>query len=643
MYFEDNPIILPYGCSVISYGTFGNTILIAKNADRDMFVLGDWCYLKGISIVGAYENNARAIYYDGTIKNNSRAMILISECAINNCCVGIEIENGENLAILNMVYVSSSIAMEAGLYAHSGAQVVAYWLSINGISGKNNISYGIWCTDINTKVTCLSTGLYYCSYGLYINNDGTIHASQMLTDCNVNDVVIGPVGSSSYFNGSSLYVANSIKNSLDIMAKNCTINIESGNFQKVMINNPNNVKFHMDINVAAVHNYQLIYGDVWYGSTTEQSTLAVGQGKFNFNGVVLLTNTNLDSGTWTDLSAHVTTEDGFGLFQGTSVGNCFYVGTYVQPTALKFCVVTPTPSKIKKNDLVFEYLTTNSYWKAINIMQMQSSPPMKFCEDSIVNYVGNFFVKFGLFPNSPFINAIYNNYPRQWIRIRVASPLPGIPIVEYVKVCTNNTQIRSDGFMHYFGTGSKVACFDIEISDMYVFHDVISCDQEICACKNLLARKKNNSFKLGTISSLYTQWNIPSNIDISFPMKIKFIYVVDDNTTGNVQITFSYAFTTLNDPLFLNIDDVPHNLSTKCNSVVKTLNIPLNSSNVELHDEILLNVNEINLTYDSLMWIKIERNATTDHIGDNYAGNFNLVRLTGKHIIWCDGCHISSF
>ena len=640
-YVEDNPIILQPGCSILSYGTFGNTILYAKNVDHDMFILDDWCYIRGISIVGAAENNARAIYYNGTVKNNMPAMILISECAIINCCIGMEVENGDNLALITMLNINAYIPMFIGLYAHSGAKVVTSWLSVNGIKGTNNISYGIWCTDPDTKITCVTTGVYYCSYGIYINNNSTLHVSQLLTDGHTNTIVIGPVGTESYFNGNSLYINDSIDKSLDILAKNCTINIESGNLQNVAINNPHNVKFHMDVNIAAHHNYQSIYGDVWYGSTTQQSSVAIGQGKYNFDGVVFLTNDNLDMGNWNKLSHKINGEVDFNLFQNYSPGNCFYIGFYTPPTALKFNVINSSFA-IKNKDIIFEYLTTNSFWKPINIMQHNSNPPMLFCSQSIFNNNGKYFVRLGLFPHNVFINAIFCSIPRQWIRIRIVNPISSIPKLNYIKLCTNNSQIRSDGFIHHFGKGSLVQYINFDLINLTTNETDIDINQNFHVFKNIFTKKNNNSLKSNILSILCVENLIPPNIDISFPLKIKIIYVVDNNSPGNIQIILTYLFTTVNSNIFLNDIDIPTDVSTT-NSIVKNINIPANSKNKELHDEIIINISNIDLTNECILWLKLERDACVHNVSDSYPGNFNIIKFIGKYVAWCSGNHFLSF
>lgn len=640
-YVEDNPIILQPGCSVISHGTFGNTILCAKNPDQDMFILNDWCYLRGISIMGTSENNARAIYYDGTVKNNMPAMVLISECAILNCCIGMEIENGENLALVTMLNINSYIPMFIGLYAHSGAKVVTSWLSVNGVKGLNNISYGIWCTDPDTKITCVTTGIYYCSYGIYINNNGTIHMSQLLTDGHKNSIVIGPIGTESYLNGNSLYINNSINSSLDILAKNCTINIESGNLQNVSINNPNNVKFHMDVNIAAYHNYQLLYGDVWYGSTTEQSTLAVGQGKYNFDGIVYLTNSNLDNGKWNRLTHNIDGEIEIDLFQSSTPGNCFYIGFYTPPTALKFHI-TKSSFAIKKNDIIFEYLTTNSFWKSINIMQLESKPPMTFCNSSIFNYTGKYFVRLGLLPSNVFINSVLNSVPRQWIRIRIINTLSSIPKVSYVKLCTNNSQIRSDGFIHHFGKGSLVQYINFDLINLITNNEENTINQNFHVLKNIFTKNNNNSLKSNILSTLCVEHIVPPNIDIAYPLKIKIIYVVDNISAGNIQITLTYLFTSYNSNIYLNESDIPNDTNAT-NSIVKNLTIAANNNNRELHDEIIININNMDLTNECIIWLKLERDAGVNNISDTYPGNFNIIKFIGKYVAWCSGNHLLSF
>lgn len=653
-YLEDNPIILKPGCSVISHGTFGNTILYAKNVDQDMFILDDWCYIRGISIVGTSENNARAIYYDGTVKNNMPAMVLISECAVVNCCIGMEVENGENLALITMLHMYTYVPMFIGLYAHSGAKVVTSWLSVNGIKGINNISYGIWCTDPDTKITCVTSGIYYCSYGIYINNNATLHMSQLLTDGHTNAIVIGPVGTESYFNGNSLYINNTINKSIDILAKNCTLNVESGNLQNVAINNPNGVKFHMDVNIAAFHNYQLLYGDVWCGSTTGQSTLTVGQGKYNFDGVVFLTNDNLDVGKWNKPIQKIDGEFSLDLFQNTSPGNCFYIGFYTPPSAFKFHVVNSSFS-IKKNDIIFEYLTTNSYWKHINIMQNYSKPPMIFCNDSIFNNNGKYFVRLGLLPDTVFINSILHSIPRQWIRIRIVNSISSIPKLNYIKLCTNNSQIRYDGFVHHFGKGSLVQYINFNLTNLITddgSSNIVStsnnvgssnnADQHFHVFKNIFTKNNNNSLKFNSLSTLCVEHIIPPNIDISFPFKIKIIYIVDNVSSGNIQITLTYLFTTYNSNIFLNENDVPVDIAAT-NSIVKNLNISENNNNKELHDEIVINVSDMNLTDECIIWLKLERNAGVNNVSDTYPGNLNIIKFIGKYVAWCSGNHLLSF
>ena len=128
------------------------------------------------------------------------------------------------------------------------------------------------------------------------------------------------------------------------------------------------------------------------------------------------------------------------MFQSPTSGNCFYIGFYTPPTALKFHI-TKSSFSIKKKDIIFEYLTTNSFWKSINIMQIESKPPMTFCNSSIFNYTGKYFVRLGLLLGNIFINSVFNLVPRQWIRVRILNTLSSIPKISYIKLCTNNSQM----------------------------------------------------------------------------------------------------------------------------------------------------------------------------------------------------------
>jgi len=104
----------------------------------------------------------------------------------------------------------------------------------------------------------------------------------------------------------------------------------------------------------------------------------------------------------------------------------------------------------------------------------------------------------------------------------------------------------------------------------------------------------------------------------------------------------TYLFTSHNSNIYLNESDIPNDTNAT-NSIVKNLTITANNNNKELHDEIIININNMDLTNECIIWLKLERDAGVNNISDTYPGNFNIIKFIGKYVAWCSGNHLLSF
>lgn len=650
VYYENNPIILKSGSTVKSLGDTSNTTLVAINTNQDFIVLNKQCKLEGLTIYGASDPGSRGIYFDGSLSNGLGGITMITECFIIDCNIGIECDGKNVVPISDTLYCdkilvkSTNLAMDKGIYCHSGGQFITTTCYINS-SITNVISYGYYCVNANSKISLAMASAWFCNVGLYINDSADSQISLLNIQYNNIGAEIGPIGTITRLSANSLIFRNSTTYDLSVNPTNANIEIYSSFLDDSKIHNPNSVNMAIKYNANKYNNYyQTILGDLMIGSQNAPSKLGVGEGIYIHTGVAILSNNNLDIGTWIDNTSSALSgdsTDSFNLFQSTAADNCMYIGAQKLMYGFKIEILTATTTPTGINDVIFEYW--NGAWTQFTIMQMYPTEPTNVLyTTSFISNDNKYNIRFGLTTVNDAVSTTLNGYNKYWIRLRLNNAISNIPVGNYVKIHSNSLIIKKDGYTELMG---NARCFKALKINTYPCNSTPG-SQEIYVADNLSVQLSYNVFTFNTTTRIGFKFKIPIDIDISFPIKINLNYIVNDASTGNISWTLRYVALSINDNIYLNQTDAQNNPNASIITSNKITSVLLNTNNKCLNETFLLNINSFGSnpsSNDHIIIIgSIERASGTD-VNDTYLGNVVMTDINGNYIIWADNGHILGY
>ena len=643
IYIENNPLVLPSGTTLISSGSVATTTIVAQNSTADLLVMGSNCKVFGITFEGAYGTGSRGVYFDGSLSGGSGTFSNLQECYVIDCDIGIECNGNNGSGMIDTFYcdkiviAGKSTTPSKGVYCHSLGQFITTTCYVLGANPANLIGIGYHCTDPGSKLTLTTASVWWCNIGLLADNNGFGEIISLDAQYNNIGLQIGPTNTGSKIRANSLYFNESITFDIDVLATNGDIEIFSSFLDNILFNNPNNVNITIRYNANIYGNFcQTMLGNLQIGSIQEPSKVAIGGGEYTYIGLVILSNSNLQSGTWVDNSSVALVANGppFNLFQSVLTGNCMYIGSDSPIYGCDLNISTATSLITPLGNLIWEYWN-GSLWVVFNIMQTCTRNAYM---NSFISAVGYYNIRFGLnSTNSSFALLSLNGNNKYWVRTRISVLISSLPLGNSLKIHGNATIINNDGFIEMNGNARVMK--NNEISTY--LSSGPSSSQQLYFSNNLSILKPNNVFTLGDDIIIGFSFRIPIGIDISMPININIGLVVDNNTAGNISWNLRYVFSTTGVGIYLNPTDVI--INPNIITVPKITVIGSDQKEINLNDSISLNISNItpNIPTSNKFYLYgcLERNASGGDVNDTFPGNATLATIDYDYTIYCIGGH----
>lgn len=657
VYVENNPITFPPLASITSIGTAGNTIIMPADLTKDCIIIQPWTKLRGFIISGSETPGqkclGRGVYFNGGVGVGAYA--LINECVIKNFDTCIETSGaptGAHALLLHRVQVAATTtSLARGLYAHTQGQIIGNSLVISGVPFPYvpvSIPFieGVCSVHQGTKISMNITSMTTCTKAIALDNNGEVEIT-LLTSTNCDkSIYVGPNNTNSKIRAINFNMNNTNIYDLDIQATDAHVDLIGAQMNESKINNPNGVKVNAQFNGQnGGKKYQALTGDLRIGTVTEPTNVAIGEGRYNVDDFILFQNSNLEIGTWTDItiSAQSELDASIPMFAGTSVGNCIYIGSNQIPRGIKISVTTAVLlGDISLADVASEYWNGVG-WVPLYTMVNNANTPFYYTPDPFVNTAGKFQVRFGLHSGSTLAKKTLNGMEKYWCRWRIINNWSSNPEIEYIKIHTNSTEINKDGFLEYFGDARPISKLDWSII-MTEPANASPDSQDVYLSTQLGVGRVENKFKNNANDRVGLNEFLPTDLDISFPVKIKFSIVGDTATPGAAQLTARWNTSNAGSTVYLTALGAP---GTSPGEKSSSTIINISAAQQVYRGEILVyltnvNPNPVNGQPD-LIWLTIGRDATGSNANDTYVGAVTIVQMGVYYIKWRDGGHITGY
>lgn len=418
---------------------------------------------------------------------------------------------------------------------------------VGGIGVDVSGTGGVFLNDVlvkncETLVRCVGTGyavelehstLDDGTEGLLINGVGARGRINVLAISQVvNGIHIGSTGG--IVTGQGLRCADDVSflRHIYVESASAVLALINSNFRE-------DKAFYNDSAEIAVAHASVVPGDEAYqfiaelhvGSETRPRESAFGGGDSHTRGAAYLTNTNLEAGTWNDITAQLKDEDATSanLFAGVAIGNAFYVGADQIFPGIKSLITTARVG----GSLILEFWN-GATWVSIEHLSADADAPYNQYAQRVFLRVNSEQIRFG--NRAGWATKSLNGITKYWVRFRVATALTTIPAADRIKVHTNRTEINADGVIEHFGAAEVIRQLVWHRTLMEELVGYAQPDTNIPVATNFIIRALDGRFQDGNKDGSATTVQALPGLDTSRPLIYEVGFIPEASDVGNIEL-----------------------------------------------------------------------------------------------------------
>jgi len=495
-------------------------------------------------------------------------------------------------------------------------------------------------TLISKYVTAI-TDAVLVSGGLFAF-DGMVLRGAGITDgisCGAGQV-IGTVAEFQDLTGSALHITSGsadvqIRNlrcagcgldlEVDAAASSCTVHLSGAEMLEANISADDN--FHANADHFLAFQDETIgdasfkvWGKLSVGSQNHGTYSYFGQGGQNTANIYCFRNTNLEIGTWSDVTTILKSESSSttAIFTGVTAGNCFYFGND-RPFTGSYLNIT-TAGVAGTGVAIFEYWN-GSAWTSAAIMATDDGSPHNQYGSNIAGIVGEYQLRAGPLPG--WTTKSLNGTTAYWVRYRLVTAYTSSPILEQMKATVNSIRIGPHGFLEYFGESRPRRSMLWHLGLLEDRTGWSPVDENIDFSTNVQVGLVDNEFANGTIDGRAGIVDIPFGLDTSYPLTLTIKWMKTAAGSGDVELELAYSKAadenvfdgTLSETILTDITNVTGD--AQYYSYTTSFTIPV-----------------YDMIPGYLLGISIFRDASGGNLDDTFADGIALLSTTLKGYFW---------
>jgi hypothetical protein len=278
-----------------------------------------------------------------------------------------------------------------------------------------------------------------------------------------------------------------------------------------------------------------ITAELHVGSEDRPRESAFGGGDSHTRGMAALTNTNLEVGTWNDITSAIKDDDGSSaaLFAGVGAGNCFYIGGDQEFPGLKPEITTALG--IGTGAVVLEYWN-GSAWTSIEHLSADADAPYQQYAQRLFQRVSTEQVRFNTDGITGWATKTLNTITKYWVRVRITTAISTAPAADRIKLHTNRTEINSDGVVEHFGAAEPYRQLVWHRRLMEEMEGFAQPDSAIDIASGLSIKALQNRWQDGNKDGSVTTLQALPGLDTSRPLIYEVGWAPEASGSGNVEL-----------------------------------------------------------------------------------------------------------
>jgi hypothetical protein len=407
------------------------------------------------------------------------------------------------------------------------------------------------------------------------------------------------------------------------------------------INNPNDVLITSTTIAGTAEDIGIaVLGCLSVGTVNHGSECAFGEGNYLVKNLHVYSNTDGETGTWGNHDDEAMSESGstFSAFPALTTNACLYFGHLSKFYGCKVVVNTALPTTESAN-IVIEYWNGSS-WIEISCMVTKAVSPYTSYALDIFERAQTDQIRLGNYTG--WTTKSLNGMDVHWIRFRLTAPITATPLLEQIKLHTNSFRIGPDGTEEYFGGSRKGEVLPWDITMAHPA-SASPANYDLYISDKLNSGRIENRFANNATDRTGLILPVPTDIDTSYPIKLRIISATISDSSGDVNWDIRYKFIDNADSIYGSTADAPSSAGETLVTLVDTP--PTTKDTLHISDWAELPITmakirpEIPTAKPSLLAITIERIGTED----SYGADIAIVNVTVKRLKAFGGEHISAY
>lgn len=646
-----NPLTLPEKTIIKSaVGDPANTLIVPANPNAAIIVLDKQSAIDKVTIAGAAGPSGIGIKYDGNLSSPGLYSRLQGVQVID-CYTGIDISGANNqMFIFETGVMAATQVCGVGMNVHSGGYTGGDTVLFSG-NPFNKMHVGI-CVEGNGSLALFGNSLVgHCVDCTVIRLGGDLNLSfASIQDSTRGIVVVSNDGENDFpettAKMNNVTIRNMLGNHVDITGKYGEISLPGSKLQEERISNPDGARITGSPIFSEEDGrfHASFIGELRVGNQYTPTKFSTGEGLPTISGNIVLSNDNLEVGTWVDnTEASLSRETpAFDLFQGLTAGNCAYIGSDTSLYGIKLRTEANYMTDADNANLVWEYWN-GSAWEQINIMVTSASAPYYSRTTSMSTVAGVEYVELNVDSSSTQTLKSLNGISRYWIRIRVIDTLINNPNIQKLKTCHSHTTFHKDGYTQLFGDSRCVKTLDWKmVTDPVLAPD----DDSFYLSKSLVLKGTNCLYPASVLRRRTMVACIPADINTAWPIKISWRFVVRGvAAVGTVRWIVKWGKSNEGTTVYSDEASAPATVPSE-SSITKDTNILFGDSNKMIDESVEINVNTFNFRPENgehdILWLTLERDGAD--AADTYMGGVSFFRMCEvKYVKFSHEHHLLSF
>lgn len=619
--YTEPPLTIPSYVVVRSEGQRRSSTIVASTPTSPLITGSAEGSLLGFRLTGANGVGGCGV------RMASVGQFWMNDVEVSDCTCGV-ISDGSGGVVLNCISVAvvktPGLVGDAAFSALNGGRIVGQVISIVGVGAT--FTDGFVCDGSGSEgdiQVYFSTG---CVDAVHVSNSGDLTiASGTILD-STNAIHINGTG------GMCRMELITIKDSAtwDVLIDSSSGSLRTSSVtldgSKVSLTSGSSW-IGTWINTIAGDEGVDVEGELHVGSHLRPAEATFGGGDSHVRGLSAFTNTNVEAGTWTDISTEIASGSGstVSILPGVTTGSTFYLGGDVEFPGIK---ISPfTPLVIGAGNIEVEYWNGSS-WIAFQWMTTDSDTPYNSYGNALLNSASSMQMRFG--EMTGWAARSLNGVTKFWVRFRVSSNITTVAVVEQMKLHTDRCEINADGWIEYFGSARPQRTIDIN-TNTFQSAGGSPGNQDIAYGANLQVGHSENSFANNAVDQGGISLQLPPDFDTSFPLKLDIEWQTSSTNTGDCTW---YVYYVTHEPEVVLAHAIPGPLTEKLSTVTTAAPGVSFKGQVVQH---LLSIPEAITTAQWSLVVMVRRDGTSDA----FTGVAVIRNIRLRGVVWNNGQHRS--